>query len=145
MSRNRDGSVRKPTYAETLKHYPETYAMMSMVCNESYYPMEFFNDFPKSNKVVDLYAIGVCKNYRRQGIAKRLVMDSVKAARKSGCDGAVITASNPVSNNIASFLNMTLYKSIQWSDFKNDTTGEEWFPAENLPECQTIHSYYKFF
>ena len=68
----------KPSYEELLKTLPETHAMIISLSNDSIYPNDFFQKFPKSEKVLDLIAVGVHENYKRQGIATKLVEKSIQ-------------------------------------------------------------------
>ena len=66
----------------------------------------------------------------------------MKAGFDKGCDSAIIIATNPNTNNIAKRLNFIHYKSLNWSDYKDSLTGQDWFPAEKLPYT-IVNSYYK--
>ena len=57
-------------------------------------------------------------------------------------DSAIIIATNPNTNNIAKRLNFIHYKSLNWSDYKDSLTGQDWFPEEKLPYT-IVNSYYK--
>jgi ribosomal protein S18 acetylase RimI-like enzyme len=75
-----DGAIlKKPIYKELdLLELPETHAKVMIVCSETFFPTEFFEAFPESNKLIDMFALGVHHNYRRKGIAKELVAQSMQ-------------------------------------------------------------------
>ena len=72
-----NGSEVKPDYETLLQSLPESHAMVNMVCNDVIHPSDFFQKFPQSEKVVDLFAVGVHEDYKRQGIATTLVKKSM--------------------------------------------------------------------
>ena len=73
-----NASEVKPDYETMLQSLPESHAMINMVCNDVVHPNDFFHKFPQSEKVVDLFAVGVHEDYKRQGIASTLVKKSME-------------------------------------------------------------------
>ena len=73
-----DGSEDKPSYDQLLETLPETHAMINQVCNDVIHPKDFFQEFKNIEKVVDLFAVGVHEDYKRQGIATKLVEKSME-------------------------------------------------------------------
>ena len=52
--------------------------MINQVCNDVIHPKDFFQEFKNIEKVVDLFAVGVHEDYKRQGIATKLVEKSME-------------------------------------------------------------------
>ena len=132
----------KPTFDDLKEKFNEKHAKIEVLCNDAIHPSDFFESFKDCNKYLDLFAIGIHEKYQRKGIASKLVLESIKAGFKKGCDSAVIIATNPNTNGIAKKLNFSHYKSVHWSDYKDAKTGEDWFPADKLPYT-IVNSYYK--
>jgi ribosomal protein S18 acetylase RimI-like enzyme len=142
FTRENDSMAPKPTFDDLKEKFNEKHAKIEVLCNDAIHPSDFFESFKDSNKFVDINAIGVHEKYQRKGIASKLVLESMKAGFDNGCDSAIIIATNPNTNNIAKKLNFSHYKSLNWSDYKDSLTGQDWFPAEKLPYT-IVNSYYK--
>ena len=131
--------------------------MINQVCNDVIHPKDFFQEFQNIEKVVDLFAVGVHEDYKRQGIATKLVEKSMevrlyictiiitmisdnffKAAKSIGCEGAFIIATNYFTNFIAQKLQMKHYRTVFWKDYNG------WYPEEKMPS-KDVNSYYKLF
>ena len=159
-----NGSEGKPNKETLLQSLPESSAMLAMVCYDVIHPSDFFQKFPESEKVIDVFGVGIHKDYKRQGIATTLVKKSMevkeniflgttylipidfdpysyfifKAAESIGCDGAFIIATSKYTNGIAKKLDMNLYRTVYWRDYHG------WYSEEKMP-CPDVNSYYKFF
>ena len=68
----------KPNKETLLQSLPESSAMLAMVCYDVIHPSDFFQNFPESEKVIDVFAVGIHKDYKRQGIATTLVKKSME-------------------------------------------------------------------
>ena len=69
----------KPKYEQLLQIYEdEAFAIGTVLCNDAFDRNNFFKKFPKSQKIVDLFGLGVHEKYRKQGIAKKLFEKSMQ-------------------------------------------------------------------
>ena len=133
----------KPTFDQLKSQMNEKHALINQVCNDSIHCTDFFAKHPEIDQYLDLFAVGVHENYRRMGIASTLVEKSLEAGKANHCQAAIIIATNPHTNGIAKKFQFTPYKSVKWSDYKDDN-GEKWFPDEKMPN-PLVNSYVKLF
>ena len=134
----------KPTFDQLKSEMNEKHALINLVCNDTIHCTDFFKQYPDIDQYLDLFAVGVHKNYRRMGIASALVEKSLEAGKSNHCKAAIIIATNPHTNGIAKKFEFKPYKSVKWSDYKDNNTGEQWFPDEKMPHS-IVNSYFKLF
>ena len=92
---------------------------------------------------MDMYALGVDPRYRHQGLAQELVHRALFIARNAGCNGAFITATNKITGHIAEKVNMKLYNSVAWKDYKDPICGRKWFSSDL--DSEYVDLYFKMF
>ena len=70
----------KPTYESLLQKLPDAkiHAMMEVICAEHFFPAHFFVKHPDAKKVINMFTLGVHRNYRKHGIGGHLVDQTFK-------------------------------------------------------------------
>lgn len=143
-TRQEHGLIPKMGFSELCHKYDIYHAKLDYVTQDNFYPSEYFQDFPNSDQCIELFAVGVSENYKRKGIATKLVNYSMKEGKKKGCTGAILTATAKATNGIADKLQFSLYKSIKWCDYRDPKTGKVLYDNEQKLPHPLINSYHKF-
>ncbi len=129
---------RKETMQELLSQYPKAHALIMYLFDEALWPPDVFRRYPGHEKVFDFFALGTRPEYRGRGIAKELVRQAIKVARRAGCDCVMVFASHEHSRRIFQKLGMGEISRIFWSDVSRRKGFEGSF--ENVEfDCFTGH------
>ena len=94
-------------------------------------PKAVFDSDPKIQKIFNWYMLAVVKSHRGRGIAKELIRQSLKVAKKAEGQLVTVFATNDISRRIFKQFDDVIVKEIDGNDYK-DANGEILFPNTRL-------------
>lgn len=75
-----------------------------------------FSDYPKANRLYDIFALSVHDDFKRRGIATKLTRMSIEIAESRECDCVCSVATSPFSERIFEKLGMRNVSRLKWKD-----------------------------